>query len=77
MTLSEAATALGVDYQKAGRMAREGRLPARQLCKGAPWIISAADVERLRSGGRAETPQLALFEDVGRPQPGREESGED
>ncbi len=77
LTLSEAATALGVDYQKAGRMAREGRLPARQLCQGAPWIISAADVECLCSGERAQTPQLALFEDVGRPQPGRDESGED
>ena len=64
MTLSEAAAALGVDYQKAGRMAREGRLPAHQLCKGAPWIISAADVERLRSGARPETPQLALFDDT-------------
>ena len=76
MTLSEAAV-LGVDYQKARRMVQEGRLSGHQLCKGAPWIISAADVERLRAGERAETPQLALFEDVGQLLSGPEESGKD
>ena len=73
MTLIEAATALRVDYQKARRLIQEGRLPARQLCKGAPWIISAADVERLCAGARPETPQLALFDDTA---PGHEEPDE-
>ena len=63
MTLSEAAAALKVDYQKARRLIQEGRLPARQLCPGAPWIISATDVDRLHTGERPETPQLTLFED--------------
>ena len=73
MTLIEAATALRVDYQKARRLIQEGRLPARQLCKGAPWIISAADVGRLCAGARPETPQLALFDDTA---PGHEEPDE-
>ena len=78
MTLSEAAAALGVDYQKARRLIQEGRLPARQLCRGAPWIISVADVDCLRAGERpAETPQLALFEDVTQPLSGREEPHDD
>lgn len=71
LTLREAAAVLKVDYQKARRLIQEGRLPAHQLCPGAPWSISAADVDRLRTGERPETPQLALFEDhdaaAGRP----------
>ncbi len=74
MTLSEAAAALGVNYQKARRLIRDGRLPARQPCPGAPWIVSAADVGRLRAGERPETRQLALFEDEEQPPPGRGES---
>ena len=52
MTLKEAATVLKVDYQKARRLIQEGRLPAHQLCPGAPWIISTTDVDRLRAGER-------------------------
>ena len=65
MTLSEAAAALQIDYQKVRRLIQEGRLPARQLCPRAPWIISAADVDRLRTDGcgQPETLQLALLED--------------
>ena len=75
MTLTEAAAALNVDYQKAHRLIQEGSLPARQLCPAAPWIILAADVDRLRTGERPETPQLALFEDM--TPPARNEPGED
>ena len=74
MTLSEAAAALGVNYQKARRLIQDGRLPAWQPCSGAPWIVSAADVERLRAGERPETRQLALFEDGEQPPSGRGES---
>ena len=77
MTLSEAAAALKIDYQKARRLIREGRLPGHQPCKGAPWIISAVDVERLRADKRPDTPQLALFEDAGQPRSGRGEPGKD
>ena len=75
MTLTEAAAALNVDYQKAHRLIQEGSLPARQLCPAAPWIILAADVERLRTVERPEMPQLALFEDM--TPPARNEPGED
>ena len=63
MTLTEAAGALRVDYQKARRLVQEGRLPARQMCKGAPWIISATDVAGMCAGQRPRTPQLSLFGD--------------
>ena len=61
MTLSEAAAAMRVDAQKVRRLIREGRLPARQLCKGAPWIISAAVVANSCSEQRPQLPQLSLF----------------
>lgn len=76
MTLGEAAAALGIDYYKARRLIRDGRLPARQPCPGAPWIISAADVDSLRTGERAEAPRLALFDDTAQPSPDGEERGE-
>ena len=76
MTLNEAAAALRVDYQKARRLIQNGRLPARQLCPGAPWIISAADVDHLCAGERPETPQLPLFDGTMQPSSGSEERGE-
>ena len=60
MTLSEAAAALQINPQKARRLIKNGDLPARQLCKGAPWIISATDVASLRAGQRPGAPQLSL-----------------
>ncbi len=66
MTVSEVAAALNVDYQKARRLILAGRLPARQLCTGAPWVVTAADVELLRTDERPEIPRLPLFEDIAR-----------
>ena len=60
MTLSEAAAALQINPQKARRLIKNGDLPARQLCKGAPWIISATDVASMRAGQRPGAPQLSL-----------------
>ena len=60
MTLSEAAAALQINPQKARRLIKNGDLPARQLCKGAPWIISATDVASLRAGQRPGAHQLSL-----------------
>ena len=77
MTLTEAAAALKVDYQKAHRLIQEGRLPARQLCPRAPWIISATDVERLRTDERPDTVQPALFEELEQPLPGSGKPCED
>jgi excisionase family DNA binding protein len=46
VTLDEAAAALSVSTSTIWRMLRDGILPAQQLCKGAPWIIRAQDLER-------------------------------
>jgi excisionase family DNA binding protein len=45
-TLDEAAAALGVSPSTVRRLIRDGQLSANQLCKGAPWIINAVDLER-------------------------------
>jgi excisionase family DNA binding protein len=45
LTLDEAAAALKVSTMTILRMIRNGVLPARQLCKGAPWVIKAADLD--------------------------------
>ena len=64
MTLSEAAAALQINPQKARRLIKNGDLPARQLCKGAPWIISATDVASLRCrDSDREHPNCHLFDD--------------
>ena len=46
VTLDEAAAALCVSPSTVRRLIRDGQLSANQLCKGAPWIIKAADLER-------------------------------
>ena len=43
-TLDEAAAALNVSAATVRRMINEGLLPARQLCKGAPWVIRTDDL---------------------------------
>jgi hypothetical protein len=53
-TLHEAATALALSTTTIRRLIAKGILPASQHCKGAPWIIRLADLERdevrLRAG---------------------------
>ena len=44
VTLNEAAAALQVSAMTVLRMIRSGILPARHLCKGAPWVIKAEDL---------------------------------
>jgi excisionase family DNA binding protein len=46
VTLNEAAAALALSTTTIRRLIAEGELPARQHCKGAPWIIRLADLER-------------------------------
>ena len=45
LILSEAAEQLGVDPVVVRRLIRSGVLPARQACKGAPWIIDKEALE--------------------------------
>ena len=60
LTLNEAAAVLSVSAMTILRMIRNGVLPARQLCKGAPWVIKAADLDndvvRAEASGRRQRP---------------------
>lgn len=53
VTLEEAATVLTLSTTTIRRFIAEGVLPATQACKGAPWIIRRADLEREEMRGRA------------------------
>lgn len=46
ITLEEAAAHLEVSEATVRRLIKEKVLPADQLCKGAPWVIRASDVDR-------------------------------
>ena len=45
LTLEEAAKVLQVSEATVRRLIKEKALAARQLCKGAPWVIRAGDLE--------------------------------
>jgi len=45
-TLDEAAETLSLSPSSVRRLVAEGQLPAKQFCKGAPWIIHAVDLKR-------------------------------
>ena len=45
VTLDEAAAALSVSASSVRRLIQDGHLTAEQLCKGAPWVIKASDLE--------------------------------
>jgi excisionase family DNA binding protein len=53
VTLQEAAARLEVSPMSVLRLIRAGTLPAEQLCKGAPWVIKRADVEKPEVAGAA------------------------
>ena len=44
MKLEEAAAHLSVSEKTVRRLIHSGAIPARQACKGAPWVIDAADL---------------------------------
>jgi excisionase family DNA binding protein len=50
LTIEEVAERLNMSYSTVQRLIKRRQLPARQICPGAPWIISAGDADRLRSG---------------------------
>jgi excisionase family DNA binding protein len=60
LTLDETAAVLKVSAMTVLRMIRNSVLPARQLCKGAPWVIKAADLDndavKAEANGRRRRP---------------------
>ena len=61
LILHEAASRLGVSKMTVIRLIRDGLLPARQICVGAPYVIQEADldqpaVRRAIENGRAISP---------------------
>jgi excisionase family DNA binding protein len=58
VTLDEAAAALSVSPSTVRRLIKDGQLSANQLCKGAPWIIRAPDLDRSDVKGAATARRL-------------------
>ena len=61
VVLHEAATRLGVSKMTVVRLIKDGVLPAKQTCVGAPYVIREADLElpalkRTIKSGRAVSP---------------------
>jgi len=56
ITLQAAAQIIGVCPMTALRMLRLGEIKGQQICKGAPWVIKAADVEASRVKRRSRGP---------------------
>ena len=62
-TLAEAAERLGVGVRKAYRIIYSGTIPAKQLCKGAPWVISGKDLAALeKAREQPQRPGCAVLE---------------
>jgi excisionase family DNA binding protein len=63
LILHEAASCLGVHKMTVVRLIRDGLLPAKQACVGAPYVIREEDlhrpaVQRALANGRAVSPDL-------------------
>jgi hypothetical protein len=56
ITLDAAAQIIGVTKMTALRMIRRGDVKGRQACKGAPWVIKAADVAAFGARKRSTGP---------------------
>jgi hypothetical protein len=56
ITLDAAAQIIGVTKMTALRMIRRGDVKGRQACKGAPWVIKAADVAAFGARRRSTGP---------------------
>ncbi|MDE2912016.1 MAG: helix-turn-helix domain-containing protein [Paracoccaceae bacterium] len=61
VTLAETAERLGVGESSVHRLIKKKMLPARQVCKGAPWVISGAELERVAVRKRSRLGQPSLF----------------
>ena len=56
--MDEAAEVLNVSASTVRRLIEDGTLPARQLCKGAPWVILSNDLDRHEVKQAAQARQL-------------------
>ncbi|WP_245265642.1 helix-turn-helix domain-containing protein [Mesorhizobium sp. LSJC265A00] len=68
-TLQEAAERLDVSPMTVLRMIRSGSLPAKQYCKGTPWVIRREDIERPETqtyANRHATPVIRSARSTGR-----------
>jgi excisionase family DNA binding protein len=63
LTLREAADRLAVSPSTVQRMIAENLLPARHLCKGAPWVILAADLDTVRQHAAARKSRRPASDD--------------
>jgi excisionase family DNA binding protein len=65
LTIEEVAEHLKVSYSTVQRMIRGKKLPARQVCPGAPWIIRADDLTKAApSSSSPNQPTLEFTEDI-------------
>lgn len=62
LNLAEAARRLGVGKSTMLRLIRAKRVPARQSCKGAPWVISGDDLASMEAGAPSDPRQDCLFD---------------
>ncbi len=56
ITLEAAARIIDVSVMTALRMIKRGVIKGRQLCKGAPWVIKAADVAAYQAQNASQRP---------------------
>ena len=64
LSLPEAAEVLGTSRSVIRRLIRIRALPARQVCKGAPWVIFGADLANPEIGRRPCPEQPSLFDGI-------------
>ena len=69
LTMEEAATELGVSVAVVRTMVKHGKLPARQIAPGVPWMIERSDLKRSEVTSRVHDAKL------GRKSP-REDAGQ-
>ncbi len=65
LSLNEAATQLQVSELHVRRMIKNKELPARQVCKGAPWIILEQDLNGFDRSRPGDSRQILLFDPEG------------
>ena len=65
LTLNEAATQLQVSELRVRRMIKNKELPARQVCKGAPWVILQQDLNGFDRSRPGDSRQISLFDPEG------------